>query len=375
MAKYRFDQIAINSTEKKKPIEEDRFIYLGLEHLDSGSLKVTRYGSEVAPIGEKLIMHKGDVLFGKRRAYQKKVAIAPFDGIFSAHGMVLRPKEDVIDKDFFPLFISSDYFLDAAIKISVGSLSPTINWRDLKELEFELPGLDTQRRLADVLWSMNETMDSYKELIAVTDELVKSQFIEMFGRSEVSINLEDCCAIHARVGWQALKKEEYQESGEYMLITGTDFVDSRIDYNTCVYVSKDRYEMDPNIQVENGDILITKDGTIGKVAIVEDLPKPATLNAGVFVVRPDGRFNRDFFSYIFKGPVFADFVEVVKTGTTIKHLNQGKLLKFSIPVADISEQEQFAEIYRQSDKSKFELEQALSELSATYKRIIKENLG
>ena len=181
MAKYRFDQIAINSTEKKKPVEEDRFTYLGLEHLDSGTLKVTRFGSEVAPIGEKLVMHKGDVLFGKRRAYQKKVAIAPFDGIFSAHGMVLRPKEDVIDKDFFPLFISSDYFLDAAIKISVGSLSPTINWRDLKELEFELPDMDTQRKLAEVLWSINDTMEAYKKLISATDELVKSQFMEQFG--------------------------------------------------------------------------------------------------------------------------------------------------------------------------------------------------
>ena len=181
MAKYRFDQIAINSTEKKKPVEEDRFTYLGLEHLDSGSLKVTRFGTDVAPIGEKLVMRKGDVLFGKRRAYQKKVAIAPFDGIFSAHGMVLRPKEDVVDRDFFPLFISSDYFLDAAIKISVGSLSPTINWRDLKELEFELPDLETQKRLAAVLWAMNETMDSNKALISATDDLVKSQFIEMFG--------------------------------------------------------------------------------------------------------------------------------------------------------------------------------------------------
>ena len=184
MAKYRFDQIAINSTEKKKPVEEDRFTYLGLEHLDSGTLKVTRFGSEVAPIGEKLVMHKGDVLFGKRRAYQKKVAIAPFDGIFSAHGMVLRPKEDVIDKDFFPLFISSDYFLDAAIKISVGSLSPTINWRDLKKLEFELPDMDTQRKLAEVLWSINDTMEAYKRLISATDELVKSQFIELFSKEK-----------------------------------------------------------------------------------------------------------------------------------------------------------------------------------------------
>ena len=177
MAKYRFEQIAINSTEKKKPVEEDRFTYLGLEHLDSGCLKVTRYGSDVAPIGEKLVMRKGDVLFGKRRAYQKKVAIAPFEGIFSAHGMVLRPREEVIDKDFFPLFISSDYFLDAAIKISVGSLSPTINWRDLKELEFELPNLEEQKRLAAVLWATNDTIEAYKRLISATDDLVKSQFI------------------------------------------------------------------------------------------------------------------------------------------------------------------------------------------------------
>lgn len=209
MAKYRFDQIAINSTEKKKPVEEDRFTYLGLEHLDSGSLKVTRFGTDVAPIGEKLVMRKGDVLFGKRRAYQKKVAIAPFDGIFSAHGMVLRPKEEVVDKGFFPLFISSDYFLDAAIKISVGSLSPTINWRDLKELEFELPDLETQRHLAAVLWAMNETIDAYKALISATGELVKSQFIEMFGDKDFPKLLDKCLAYFPGVdrddsGWESL---------------------------------------------------------------------------------------------------------------------------------------------------------------------------
>lgn len=176
MPKYRFDEIAINSTEKKKPVEEDKYTYLGLEHLDTGSLTVTRFGSDVAPIGEKLVMKKGDVLFGKRRAYQKKVAIAPFDGIFSAHGMVLRPKKDVIDKDFFPLFISSDYFLDAAIKISVGSLSPTINWRNLKVLEFELPPLEEQRKLAKALWAVIRTIEAYKELLKKTDELVKSKY-------------------------------------------------------------------------------------------------------------------------------------------------------------------------------------------------------
>ena len=203
MARYRFEQIAFNSTEKKKPEGHDRFAYIGLEHLDSGCLKVSRYGAEVAPMGDKLIMRKGDVLFGKRRAYQKKVAIAPFDGIFSAHGMVLRPQENVIDAQFFPFFISSDYFLDAAIKISVGSLSPTINWRDLKNLEFDLPSLGEQRKLTAVLHAITETRESYKTLLTKTDELVKSQFIELFGdpifreEDQRLPRLGDICALKA----------------------------------------------------------------------------------------------------------------------------------------------------------------------------------
>ena len=181
----------------------------------------------------------------------------------------------------------------------------------------------------------------------------KSQFIEMFGNITETISLDECCTIHARIGWQALKQDEHQSTGDYMLITGTDFVNGRVNYDTCVYVSKERYDMDPKIQLQNGDILITKDGTIGKVAIVEDLPMPATLNAGVFVVRPDGRFNVDFFSYLFKGPVFEEFVEVAKSGSTIKHLNQGKLKNYTIPVAQPEQQEVFATLYKQSDKSKY----------------------
>lgn len=177
MPKYRFSEIAFNSTAKKKPTEADKDTYIGLEHLDSGSLTVSRWGSDVAPIGEKLIMKKGDVLFGKRRAYQKKVAIAPFDGIFSAHGMVLRPNEAVITQEYFPLFISSDYFLDEAIRISVGSLSPTVNWKDLKDLSFNIPTIEEQRRITPLVWAAIESKNAYIALLERTDELVKSQFV------------------------------------------------------------------------------------------------------------------------------------------------------------------------------------------------------
>lgn len=182
--KYKFEDIAFNSTEKKKPVESDKSHYIGLEHLDSQCLTVNRYGSNVAPIGEKLIMKKGDVLFGKRRAYQKKVAIAPFDGIFSAHGFVLRPKENVIDKNFFPFFISSDYFLDKAISISVGSLSPTINWSDLKVIEFELPDLEEQKRLANILWKIEDEKQNIEKLTILTKDVITFELNKFINKNK-----------------------------------------------------------------------------------------------------------------------------------------------------------------------------------------------
>lgn len=120
--------------------------YVGLEHLDPGVMTVQRWDTPDKVEAQKLRFKPGDVIFGRRRAYQKKVALAEFEGICSAHALVLRARLDHIHPDFLPVFLSSDYFLDRAIAISVGSLSPTVNWRDLKVQEFELPPLDEQKR-------------------------------------------------------------------------------------------------------------------------------------------------------------------------------------------------------------------------------------
>ena len=358
MAKYRFDQIAINSTEKKKPAEEDRFTYLGLEHLDSGTLRVTRFGTEVAPVGEKLVMHKGDVLFGKRRAYQKKVAIAPFDGIFSAHGMVLRPKEDVIDKDFFPLFISSDYFLDAAIKISVGSLSPTINWHDLKELEFELPDLAAQHKLAEILWSINDTMEAYKNLISATDELVKSQFIAMFGEPKNSpdaVSFETAFTIRddLRKPINDAVRSEMHTGQLYPYYGANGQVDSINDY-----------------LMDCDAICLAEDcGAYGAGEHTSYIVSgKCWVNNHAHVLIPKECCDIEFANVYFR---ILDMTEYV-TGTTRLKLTQAKMKTLPMILPSLEQQREFAAFVRQSDKSKFELEQTLAELTATYKRIITE---
>ena len=358
MAKYRFDQIAINSTEKKKPVEEDRFTYLGLEHLDSGSLKVTRFGSEVAPIGEKLVMHKGDVLFGKRRAYQKKVAIAPFDGIFSAHGMVLRPKEDVIDKDFFPLFISSDYFLDAAIKISVGSLSPTINWRDLKELEFELPDMDTQRKLAEVLWSINDTMEAYKKLISTTDELVKSQFIDMFGAplsNEKGWPLKRIGELFSLISRG--KQPSYVDRSSVRVVNQACIYWDRFNFENVKY--HDSQSGKKTLPVKKDCILInsTGTGTLGRCNVFPELTDGYVyvVDSHVTVLAESHDVNAHFFKcFLQRDDVQKKiYAECVNGSTNQIELSKEKLSEVLLIVPPTELQEQFAAFVRQSDKSKF----------------------
>ena len=361
MAKYRFDQIAINSTEKKKPVEEDRFTYLGLEHLDSGSLKVTRFGSEVAPIGEKLVMHKGDVLFGKRRAYQKKVAIAPFDGIFSAHGMVLRPKEDVIDKDFFPLFISSDYFLDAAIKISVGSLSPTINWRDLKELEFELPDMDSQRKLAEVLWSINDTMEAYKKLISATDELVKSQFMEQFGDPRTNPKqlpmkpLGEVCMVER--GGSPRPIADFVTDSE----DGINWIKIG-DADGTRYISKTAEKIIPegvrkSRMVQAGDLILSNSMSFGHPYI---LKIDGCIHDGWLVLHFDKTVFDALYLQTYLGlPVVYAIFETMAAGGVVNNLNSEIVKRLPVIVPTIGIQEQFAAFVRQSDKSKYNASQAM----------------
>lgn len=379
MAKYRFEQIAINSTEKKKPVEEDRFTYLGLEHLDSGSLKVTRFGSEVAPIGEKLVMHKGDVLFGKRRAYQKKVAIAPFDGIFSAHGMVLRPREDVIDKSFFPLFISSDYFLDAAIKISVGSLSPTINWRDLKTLEFELPDLATQRKLAETLWSINDTMETYKKLIAATDELVKSQFMELFGDPVTNTQGREVRPFKdfmLDIRYGTSQPPTFNELGEFKFIRATNIKAGRITENGMLRISADAAAKIEKCRLNGNEIIIVRSGAnTGDTCVVTDEYRDQYAGYDIIVTLNLEIANPVFFNELMNTHYMQAIIKPLTVRAAQPHINSEQVQNLPMLVVPLQEQEQFATFVRQSDKSKFELEKALSELTATYKRIIAENLG
>ena len=357
MGIFKFDEIAFNSTEKKKPVDEDKYTYLGLEHLDSDSIYVTRYGADVAPKGDKLIMKKGDVLFGKRRAYQKKVAIAPFDGIFSAHGMVLRPKEDVIDKDFFPMFIKSDYFLDAAIKISVGSLSPTINWRNLKELKFELPSLEEQRKLAEVLWAIYDMKDMYKKLILATDELVKSQFIEMFGDQKSNSlglptsTLGECCVFYSGTGFP--NKYQGNSEGTYPFYKVGDISrnvqNGNKELQDCDnFIEPDVVEKIRGTIIPEGTVVFAKIGEALRLNRRALTIQDCLIDNNAMGIRPGTLLDLEYF---YRYMQLLDLGEYAGA-TAMPSVRKSTLEKVQILVPEEEQQRQFAALSEQSDKSK-----------------------
>lgn len=159
------------------------------------------------------------------------------------------------------------------------------------------------------------------------------------------------CVLKARIGWQSLRTDEYLESGEYGLITGTDLNNGLVDWKTCSFVSEWRYKQDMNIQLKVNDVLITKDGTIGKLGYINELPFSATLNSGIYVVRPKNSnlIEPMFLFYLFSSEYFNNFISVISAGSTITHLYQKDFVNFQFPLPSKSEQTAIATALSDTD--------------------------
>lgn len=373
--KYKFGDIIKNITEKRKPTEEDRLNYIGLEHLDSGSLFVTRWGAERAPEGEKIVMKKGDVLFGKRRAYQKKVAISPIDGVFSAHGMVLRPKENVICKEFLPFFISSDYFLNEAIRISVGGLSPTINWKDIKELEFNLPSIDEQKVLAEKLWAAYEVKQSYLKMIDATQEMVKSQYDEMFGRLKKSnkiVSIFDLIRNGANI------KQGIIDDG-YPITRIETISEGFVNREKMGYagIFDDKYK---DFYLRDQDILMSHINSlkhIGKVAIYNKQDDETIIHGmNLLCLRPNKELvNPIFVLHMLRSEKFhKKILNITKPAVNQASFSTNDLKNIDIAIPSMEDQKIFANIICQADKSISELRKSIDAINKVIKSLINENL-
>ena len=286
------------------------------------------------------------------------------------HVHVLKPKKNVEIK-YLMYYLNYTDLTSYITGTTRGKLTRTA----LDKIQINLPELEIQREIVIILDKINNLIEKNKKRIIYLKELVKSRFIEMFGDFENSTPIGDVCTIKARIGWQGLSKKEYLSSGEYRLVTGVDFNNGRINFENCYYVNKERYEQDDNIKIKMGDVLVTKDGTIGKVAIVDKLDIPATLNSGVFVLRnKDNTLNNVFLVYSLLSEDFKRFIENIKIGATVPHLNQSSFVKHKIKLPPLYLQEEFSQFVEKTDKLKFLYNFILDFFVNLLKKLIKEVL-
>ena len=257
-----------------------------------------------------------------------------------------------------------------------------------KILELVAPAPPTkaeQEAIAEALSDADGLVESLEQLIAKKRQIKQGAMQELLtGKRRLpgfegewkSLGLGESATLKARIGWQGLTTAEYRNSGEYYLVTGTEFRNGNVDWSRCHFVSAHRYSQDPYIQIKSNDVLVTKDGTIGKVALVRRLPKPATLNSGVFVIRPKEKaFDPSFFFYLLCSSVFVDFLNQLSAGSTINHLYQKDFVKFVFAVPPkIKEQTAIATILSDMDAEITELEVKLTKVRKVKQGMMQELL-
>ena len=344
--RFPFGEIADCIREPGQPTPQDSVTYIGLEHMDTGSLHVRRWGSEADLKGQKLKMRKGDILFAKRNAYLRRVAIAPHDGFFSAHGMILRAKPDKVLPEFLPFLMMSDRFMNRAVEISVGSLSPTINWTTLKLETFDLPPLDQQRRIAEILWAVDETGSSWQSVAAELENGRHSLGSDVFSSNaarsgkpnEVSRLGNVCSLIKDGTHQPPARTEEGP-----LLLGVTNMIDGKLQLTKGdTRVADSFYEaMHKNWQLQPGDVLLAIVGaTIGKVAEVPVSFPKFTIQRSVAILRGKegtllNRYLRHFLdSKIGQRRIWARVNQTAQPGVYL-----GEISQIEIPVPPIGEQE------------------------------------
>ena len=352
MSVVRFDQIARECRETFKGSFEGKPI-VGLEHIEPYDMLLKNYDVDVETTFTKSFK-KGQILFGRRRAYQHKACVATIDGICSGDITVIEPIEGKVYPDLLPFIIQNDDFFEHAIKGSNGALSPRVKWEHMANFELDLPSLAEQKVLAEKLWAAYEVKQSYLKMIAATEEMVKAQFIEMFDdnkKIEKQGVLADFCALKAGKSVKSGDISDSYEKGLYPCYGGNGLRG---------YVSSYSHDGIYNIIGRQGALCGNVNIVNGKFYATEH----------AVVVTPKEQITPYWLYFALSGMKLNQYARgVAQPGLAV---NQLERLPFAIPSIDL--QQRFVTIAEQADKSISELRKSVDAIDKVIKSLINENL-
>lgn len=377
---------------ERKPLENGLERYVGLEHLDPESLHIKRWGlvEEGTTFTRRFI--EGQVLFGKRRAYQRKAAVAEFDGICSGDILVFEPKGDDLIPELLPFIVQSDNFFQHALSTSAGSLSPRTKWKDLASYEFALPPKNEQSRIADILWAADRAVQVYyvvdENLAAVRESSVNS-FLGIEDRAEISNILMEREGRSSK-GWKvqsisslaakdrkvvqvgpfgsSVSSRHFQDDGTPVLKINNITDDGELDLSNVVYISDEYAKNFERYSVAVGDLITAAQATTGRSALITSECEGAIISQHLIRVSVDKeKCSPDFLLACFRSQLILQQINYVKQKTTRDGLNTEDVENFRIPVPPLQEQYRLVRSLHKLDEARVRTHNHLKVLKCLYK--------
>jgi type I restriction enzyme S subunit len=361
--KVRFDEIATNITDRvEKPNESDLEHYIGLEHLDTDQIRIKRFGSTEDVKATKFLCKKGDIIFGKRNSYLRKVAVTDRDAVVSAHSMVIRPKGDLIVPDFLPCFMQSNVFWKTAHAISEGSMSPTIKWKTLAKQEFWIPSAEEQKKISEVLWAIEDNIDKNEHLLKSFDGTKKCLLNELLNKGIGHNNFKETEFGAIPESWDFIKLKDIlkinkssidpqQYSDELFLY----YTIPGYDVEKTIYLEKGLYIKSLKYVIKKDSILLSKlNPRINRVWKVMMGRENRQICSTEFIVyEPEKSIDINYLYYLFQSSRLQEEFIRLQTGTSNSHkrVSPKETLKISVPLPQLDEQKNIANILIECDEN------------------------
>lgn len=373
MPKVKLGDVAMECRDVCKS-EKTKLPAVGLEHLTPGEIKLS-YWSETVDNTFTKAFRKGSMLFGRRRAYLKKAALAPFDGVCSGDITVIEALPGKLLPELLPFVIQNEAFFDFAVGRSAGSLSPRVKWEHLRNYKFDIPNIDRQGVVSEILWAAENTRIAHKHLADQADKLVKSQYIDMFGGEQNGgelTRLEDCCISISGGGTPSMQHPEYY-GGEIPFIKSGDVKGSTVS-SGCLSLTKVAIENTNAKLLPAGCVLLV----IRSAILRNELPlaislNPLVINQDLKAFQPKPEFDEYYLYWAIKSKE-TDLLMKVQTMLT-SHIEFTDILNLPVRIAPRSQQKQFREFVEQIEKSKFAQRQAIESISALIKSLMQQDFN
>lgn len=344
--RVKLKDVAVEFKEKSS----DKSISIGLEHLESNKITIDKYDTNGNNTFTK-VFKRGQILFGRRRAYLHKAAVAPFDGICSGDIIVIEAIKNKIFPDFLPFIIQNEEFFNYAVEKSAGSLSPRVKWEHLKEYEFELPDFEEQKRLANILWKIEDVKNSINKTQKCLQNFFSYLSNNLFSTSSNMLELNKVVNFEKKSSYPA---SFGQENGLYKFYTSG----SNITY--C------------NEYIVDGKSIIVNDGGCALIRYNEG--KMAYSDHTICLTEKNDKIKLEYIYYFLKSKEKFININLFK-GSGLKNIDKKAFKLLKIPIIEQSEQDKIIKKLKTLDKLKKIMNNQYNYLTYVIKNILKEALN